>query len=52
MKLIQQVLFTLICSLEGMSRSVTVVLAHLMKSDQLSVDEAVAFMKKIYPKAK
>lgn len=37
--------------LEGMSRSVTVVLAHLMKSDQLSVDEAVAFMKKIYPKA-
>lgn len=34
-----------------MSRSATVVLAHLMKSDQLSVDEAIAFMKKIHPKA-
>lgn len=37
--------------LEGVSRSATVVLAHLMKSDQLSVDEAIAFMKKIHPKA-
>lgn len=37
--------------LEGVSRSVTVVLAHVMKSNQVSLDDAIAFVKNVYPKA-
>lgn len=37
--------------LEGVSRSATVVLAHVMYSNQMSLDEATDFIKSVYPKA-
>lgn len=39
-------------SLAGVSRSATVVLAHLMNSDQMLLDEATDFVKSVYPRAK
>ena len=44
--------FFLTPSLEGVSRSATVVLAHVMNSNQMSLDEATDFIKSVYPKAK
>ena len=44
--------FFFIHSLEGVSRSATVVLAHVMTSNQMSLDEATDFIKDVYPKAK
>ena len=44
--------FFLTHSLEGVSRSATVVLAHVMNSNQMSLDEATDFIKSVYPKAK
>jgi len=35
-----------------MSRSATFVLAHVMKSNQMSLDEATEYVKSVYPKAK
>ncbi|KAL9988494.1 hypothetical protein ACROYT_G002948 [Oculina patagonica] len=37
--------------LAGVSRSATVVLAYLMNSNQMSLDDAIGFLKSVYPKA-
>lgn len=41
----------LVHCLSGVSRSAAVLLAHLMKTDKISLDEALDFLRNVYPKA-